>query len=188
VSSILLYQYVFTSIKVESDDPTAYFFVSDDELPPGLEFNPLTRTISGKPAQQGFFSTRVYARNSSGVTLKTLTFTINVPRIIRKQDGAGAYTSLLKQYTEVLAAQGGRDNRALPNQERRLGEFMSPTPGVVVTAQFSTTKCGVCGSRECPTVNERVDSGRAVSTVCNFIDANSGTIIDAGNAEANVCD
>ena len=76
----------------------------------------------------------------------TLSFTTVIARIIRKQDGAGAYTSLLRQYTEVLGAQGARDNRALPNQETRLGEFMSPEAPDVITQTvdpkcYSTSNC-----------------------------------------------
>lgn len=187
-SSLLLYQYVPVSIRVTSDDPNALFFISDENLPPGLQFDPTTNLITGKPAQQGYFSTPVYAKNNAGVTLKNVFFTINIPRIIRKQDGAGAYTSLLKQYTEVLGAQNARDSRVLPSQERRLGEFMAPVPGDVVTAPFSTTKCKFCGKVDCPTTNEKADGGGAGVAVCNVIDANTGDFIDAGNAESNVCD
>ncbi len=188
-SSFLLYQYVPMSLVFSATGAgTVYFFISADELPPGLRFNPLTKTISGKPAAQGFYSTRVFAKDDNGVTLLTLSFTVNVPRVIRKQDGAGAYTSLLRQYTEVLAAQNARDNRVLPNQERRLGEFMSPEAPNVVTQSFSTLKCGLCGRVECPSVNEVVETGDATLAVCDFIDANGGDVIDLGGAEPDVCD
>jgi hypothetical protein len=189
-SSFLLYQYVPMSLVLSATGVGAniYFFISADELPPGLRFNPLTKTISGKPASQGFYSTRVFAKDDNGVTLLTLSFTVNVPRVIRKQDGAGAYTSLLRQYTEVLAAQNARDNRVLPNQERRLGEFMSPEAPNVVTQPFSTLKCGLCGRVECPSVNEVVETGDATVAVCDFIDANGGDVIDLGAAEPDVCD
>lgn len=189
--SILLYQYVQTSIEVASSDPDVLFFISDEALPPGLDFNPLTGIISGKPAQQGTFQTEIYAkfRNTAGVTKKVINFTVNVPRVIRKQDGAGAYTSLLKQYTEVLAAQSARDSRTLPNQEKRLGEFMSPVPVAVTTAVLPKA-CLVCRRVECPTVvaSQSVDAGEVITVVCDFIDANSGDVFDAGSAEANVCD
>lgn len=189
--SILLYQYVQTSIEVASSNPDVLFFISDEALPPGLDFNPLTGIISGKPAQQGTFQTEIYAkfRNTTGVTKKVINFTVNVPRVIRKQDGAGAYTSLLKQYTEVLAAQSARDNHVLPTQDRRLGEFMSPVPAAVTTAVLPKA-CLVCRRVECPAVaaSQAVDAGEVITTVCDFIDANSGDVFDAGSAEANVCD
>jgi hypothetical protein len=130
----------------------------------------------------------MYAKDDNGITAFTLTFTVNVPRIIRKQDGAGAYTSLLRQYTEVLGAQNARDNRALPAQETKLGEFMSPYAPDVVTQPFTTTKCARCGKFECPTVIERVDGGTSGTAVCNVLDANTGDTFDAGNAQNDVCD
>ena len=188
-SSFLLYQYVPMSLTFSaSGNGTVYFFISADELPPGLRFNPLTNTISGKPASQGNFTTRVFAKDSNGVTLLTLSFTVNIPRIIRKQDGAGAYTSLLRQYTEVLGAQNARDNRVLPSQERRLGEFMSPEAPDVVTQSFTTTKCKFCGKIDCPTVLEVINAGDADVEVCDFIDANSGDVIDLGDGQPDECD
>lgn len=188
-SAFLLYQYVPTTITVDGTGAgTVYFFINADELPPGLKFNPLTKTIYGKPVTQGYYVTRVFAKDVNGVTIITLNFTVNVPRIIRKQDGAGAYTSLLRQYTEVLGAQNARDNRVLPNQERRLGEFMSPVPSDVVTRPFSTLKCGKCGRTECPTILETIETGNAELNTCNFLDANGdGDIIDLGNADPDEC-
>lgn len=186
--TLLLYQYVPVSIQAIADDPTALFFIADEDLPPGLEFNPLTGFITGKPVEPGSFTTRIYAKNISGVTLKTLQSTVIVPRVIRKQDGAGAYTSLLKQYTEVLAAQSGRDNRVLPT--RGLGEFMSPVPPAVTTAYFPFYGCPIIPEiPECPE-GIRVDAMDASTNVCDFIDGNgddSKDVIDVGRAEPNVC-
>ena len=195
-STLLLYQYVPVSIRVSADDPAALFFIADEDLPPGLEFNPLTGFITGKPAQPGTYTTPIYAKNSSGVTLKTIQSTVLVPRVIRKQDGAGAYTSLLKQYTEVLAAQTGRDNRVLPT--RALGEFMSPVPAAVTTAYFPFYGCPIVDQAEvCPEggVPIRINAGGeidqgAFTNVCAFIDGStdlSENGIDVGTAEANVC-
>jgi hypothetical protein len=195
-SSLLLYQFVPVSIQVSADDPSALFFIADEELPPGLEFNPLTGLITGNPAQPGTYRTNIYAKNNLGVTLKTLTSTVLVPRVIRKQDGAGAYTSLLKQYTEVLAAQTGRDNRVLPT--RPLGEFMSPVPAAVTTAYFPFCGCPIVAHVEsCPEggVPIRINAGGeigagAFTNVCDFIDGTtdiSGNVIDVGSAEPNVC-
>jgi hypothetical protein len=163
-----------------------YFFVSAESLPPGLTFNPITNLLSGKPVQSGFFTTRFYASDDAGVTVVDYTFTVNVPRIIPKQDGAGAYTSLLKQYTEVLGAQSARDSRALPSQEARLGEFMSP-PAVAVTTRIFNTNCQNCKRERC-FADIIVDANGAVSSICDFMDGNGGEIFDAGNAERNICD
>jgi hypothetical protein len=80
----------------------------------------------------GTQSFTVYAKNS-GITAFTVTLIVEVPRVIRKQTSAGAYTSLVRQYTEVNAAQNARDTRALPSESRTLGEFASPYPPSVVT-------------------------------------------------------
>lgn len=192
-TSFLGFQYVPVSIPLTATgvDDKIYFFIAANELPPGLTFNPTTNTITGKPSQIGNFMTRIYAKDTNGVTQLNLSFTIVVPRIVRQQDGAGAYTSLLRQYTDVLGAQNARDNRVLPSQERKLGEFMSPEAPDVITQQFTTTKCKVCKRPDCPSVNERVDAGDVDTKVCDFIDGNTLDAtdgIDAGNAEANVCD
>lgn len=188
IRSFLLYQYVPVSIQLAAAHVSGnvYFFITNSELPAGLTFNPLTNLITGKPAEIGRYSTRVFAQDASGITVDAFDFTIQVPRVIRKQDGAGAYTSLLKQYTEVLAAQSARDQRMLPNQERRLGEFMSPVPPAVITQTFNTD------CTDCPVVvSDGIDvSGDAVielnigafTTVTAFIDASAGEVFDAGSA------
>lgn len=142
--SFLQYQYVsispITLTATNQSGGQIYFFIAAEELPPGLTFNPLTREITGRPAQAGRVETRVYAKDDNGVSISTLLFNTVVPRVIRRQDGAGAYTSLLRQYTDVLGAQNARDNRVLPNQERALGEFMSPEAPDVIT-QVIDPKC-----------------------------------------------
>lgn len=146
--SYLQYQYAtITPIQLSATGTgTIYFFVTAAELPPGLTFNPRTNQITGKIVQIGTFTTQVYAKDDNGVSVITLTFTTIIPRIIRKQDGAGAYTSLLRQYTEVLGAQNARDSRVFPTQESKLGEFMSPEAPDVITQKvdpkcFSTSNC-----------------------------------------------
>ncbi len=189
-SSVLLYQYINSELQLSSTGSNVYFFISRNDLPPGLTFNPITNVITGKPSQIGTYATQVYAKDASGVTLDTLTFTVIVPRVIRRQDGAGAYTSLVRQYTDVLAAQNARDNRVLPAQVERLGEFMSPVPGNVITQPFTTTKCKACGKEECPTVNLSVEGSGIQVTTCSALDGNAtgDVFIDAGNSQANICD
>lgn len=134
--SFLQYQYIpIPPIQLASAGSGQDFFFQATDLPPGLRFSPLTNQISGTPAQIGQYQTRFYATKPGidGNTVLTLSFNVIIPRVIRKQEGAGAYTSLLRQYTDVLGAQNARDNRVLPNQERALGEFMSPEAPDVVT-------------------------------------------------------
>jgi hypothetical protein len=141
-TSYLLYQYMqIAPIQLSATGlGQIYFFLETADLPPGLNYNQSTNQITGAPVRIGQDTLTLYAKDDNGITTQTLTFTIVVPRIIRKQDGAGAYTSLLRQYTEVLGAQNARDNRVLPNQERALGEFMSPEAPDVVT-QTVDPKC-----------------------------------------------
>jgi hypothetical protein len=183
--SFLLYQYVPISIQFGTTGGVGnvYFFVSDSDLPPGLNFNPLTNLLSGNSVNLGPASTLIYVKDSSGITIETLNFTTIVPRVIRKQDGAAAYTSLLKQYTEVLAAQSGRDQRMLPNQEVRLGEFMSPVPPTVITQTF-TSDCAKCITSGVDASGEivNIDAGPLTVKVLEFVDANDGEVFDGGSA------
>ena len=146
--SFLNYQYIpITPIQLSATGTgIVYFFVEAADLPAGLTFDPLTNQITGTSVQIGQESVQIILKDNLGTSVYTLSFTTVIPRIIRKQDGAGAYTSLLRQYTEVLGAQGARDNRALPNQERALGEFMSPEAPDVITKTvdpkcYSTSNC-----------------------------------------------
>jgi hypothetical protein len=145
ITSYLQYQYVpITPIQVSATGTgQVYFFVEIADLPPGLQFNQRTGLITGTPAQIGNDSVTIYAKDDIGVSTFVLNFTTIIPRIIRRQDGAGAYTSLLRQYTEVLAAQSARDSRALPSEETLLGEFMSPVPAPVTTNP-SNPNCDTC--------------------------------------------
>lgn len=133
--SFLQYQHVpISPIQLAATGTgTIYFFVTADDLPPGLTFNPRTNIISGAVAQAGTLTTNVYAKDDTGIRILSLTFTTLIPRIVRQQDGAGSYTSLLRQYTEVLGAQNARDSRVYPTQESKLGEFMSPEAPDVIT-------------------------------------------------------
>lgn len=189
IRSFLLYQYVPVSIQLAASHVSGnvYFFITNSELPPGLTFNPLTNLITGKAANIGRYTARVFAQDDAGITIESFEFTVNVPKVVRRQDGAGAYTSLLKQYTEVLAAQRGRDQRLLPNQETRLGEFMSPIPITVITQSFNTdcTRCPTVAPITIVDVPDaeliNLDIG-AFTVVDSFIDASATEIFDAGSA------
>lgn len=183
--SFLLYQYIPVSIQFGTSGGVGnvYFFVTNSDLPPGLTFNPLTNILSGNSVDLGPASTLIYVQDSSGITIENLSFTTILPRVIRKQDGAAAYTSLLKQYTEVLAAQSGRDQRMLPNQEVRLGEFMSPVPPTVITQTF-TTDCAKCITPGIDLSSQiiEIDAGPLSLKVVEFVDANEGEVFDGGSA------
>lgn len=125
-------------------------FILDADLPAGLQFNPITGIISGRPFEA--FQRRqlpVYAYDGSFGSYTRIVLTVSslVPRVVKHQTSAGAYTSLVRQYTEVNAAQNARDNRVYPAAERALGEFMSPPAPDVVTQTvnpqcFDPKSCG----------------------------------------------
>jgi hypothetical protein len=135
-TSFYQYQYIpLTPIQLAATGTgTVYFFVPSVNLPPGLSFNQFTNQLTGTPASIGNYTMTFYAKDSVGVSTFRFTFIVVIPRVIRSQDGAGAYTSLLRQYTTVLGAQNARDQVVFPTQERGLGEFMSPEAPDVITA------------------------------------------------------
>jgi hypothetical protein len=136
--------YQFCSIQpipVEVSPSTSnfiYYYASG--LPQGLKF---IRDTSGIRADISGMSTKysdpysnvaLFANipNEGYIVAKTVGMQTVVPRLIRQQDGASSYTSLVRQYVEVNAAQNARDNKVFPTAEKSLGEFMSPeAPDVV---------------------------------------------------------
>ena len=143
--------YQFCSIQpipVEVQPPTSnfiYYYASG--LPQGLK---LIRDTSGIRADISGMSTK-YSDPYSNVVLfgtipaeglegyivaKSVGMETLVPRIIRQQDGASSYTSLVRQYVQVNAAQNARDNKVYPAAEKGLGEFASPEAPDVVSASL----------------------------------------------------
>jgi hypothetical protein len=129
-TTFVLWQYMpIPDLTFLAPGATAYFI---SPLPTGLSWNPITHTITGACVDLGRQSFTVYAQNS-GLTALDIILIVEVPRIIKQQTGAGAYTSLLRQYTQVNAAQKARDTRAFPTQVSGIGEFASPYPPAVIT-------------------------------------------------------
>jgi hypothetical protein len=143
--------YQFCSIQpipVEVQPSTSnfiYYYASG--LPQGLK---LIRDTSGIRADISGISTK-YSDPYSNVVLfgtipaeglegyivaKSVGMETVVPRIIRQQDGASSYTSLVRQYVQVNAAQNARDNKVYPAAEKGLGEFASPEAPDVVSASL----------------------------------------------------
>ena len=103
-------------------------------LPVGLSWTPSTRTISGACMRTGRQSFTIYAKDTDGgVTGLTITMLVDIPRIVKQQSGAGAYTALVRDYTEVAAALNARDTRVDPAGSAALGSFAAPYPPDVVT-------------------------------------------------------
>jgi hypothetical protein len=129
-STYAVWQYMPLPPIVFSAPGATSYFVST--LPVGLTWNSVTRTMTGSCVQLGTQSFTVYAKNS-GVTAFTVTLIVGVPRIVKRQGGAGAYTALVRDYTEVAAAINARDTRVNPVEEAALGSFASPYAPDVVT-------------------------------------------------------
>ena len=133
--SLLFYQYIPISPIVVSATGvgTLYYFVESATLPDGIVFDPLTATFSGTSVVLGSVSFTVYVKDDNGVTSFTIGTTTVLPTVQKQQSGAGAWTYLLRQYTEVNAATTSRDNKVTPVDEYKLGEFLRPNPPDVLT-------------------------------------------------------
>jgi hypothetical protein len=138
----LFYQYMpITPIYLDaSGTGTSYYYINSNDLPIGLSFDPINQLIHGTPMRTGQDSITVYAKDNVGVTKLALSVNTIIARIVKNQTSAGAYTSLIRQYTEVNAAQNARDNRVYPTQDRAAGEFQAPTAPDVIT-QVIDPKC-----------------------------------------------
>jgi hypothetical protein len=132
-TSYLFYQYVtITPIEIEATgiEEFGYFYALG--LPRGLKLIPnpdgQTATIEGTPVEVFNEETTIYIflRNGVYTIMTQITMKVIIPRIVQHQTSAGAYTSLVRQYTEVNAAQNAINSRVYPVQERALGEFMAP--------------------------------------------------------------
>jgi hypothetical protein len=94
----------------------------------------VTNTLSGRPVLLGTTGVTFYVKDDNGVTLLTLGFRVIVPSIERQQTSAGSWTSLVRQYTVVNAAQNSVNGKVRPATESLLGEFIRPEPPDVVSA------------------------------------------------------
>lgn len=149
-TNYLFWQYIpIPTIRLEAnssrlvpDPPEEVYYVTTG-LPDGLTLTPdvagsFSATITGTSVtySDAPYVVRVYAisANQFLVTELVLTMRTVLPTVYKQQTSAGAWTSLVRQYTEVNAATTARDSRATPAIEYRLGEFTSPEPPSVITA------------------------------------------------------
>lgn len=120
-----------------------YYFVVSAELPTGITFDPLTGTLSGTSVVLGTVRFEVLIKDSVGVTQLDISITTLLPRVIRQQTSAGAWTSLVRQYTVVNGAQNSVNNRTVPATYPPLGEFTRPYPPDSVDAS-GNPNCEIC--------------------------------------------
>lgn len=143
-----LFQYVSTSIPVQIQSAPNFIYYYASQLPRGLTLTPDTNgvgaVISGIPYQYSDrpSSTILFARIPQNGVVVVLQFPLRVilPSYQKRTDAASAFTSLLRQYTVVNAAQNARDNRVFPQVDQLLGEFTAPYPPNVIT-QTIDPKC-----------------------------------------------
>jgi hypothetical protein len=130
-STYVVWQYMPLPPIVFSAPGATGYFVS--ALPVGLTWNSATFEITGSCMQLGTQNFTVYAKSSLGLTAFTVTLIVDVPRIVKPQSGAGAYTAMVRDYTKVAAAINARDTRVNPVEEAALGSFASPYAPDVIT-------------------------------------------------------
>jgi hypothetical protein len=134
-------------ITVTASNPISgflYYYASG--LPRGLTLNldisGVESSITGTSSQYDadFRQVVLYAANDAsatgggGIASFPITMRTILPTVERQQIGAGAYTSLVRQYTIVNAAQNSVNGRALPATGTTLGEFTRPEPPDSVSA------------------------------------------------------
>jgi hypothetical protein len=131
--SFTVYQYVTIDPITVTATGTGqvYFFVVSSELPTGITFDPATGVFSGVSVDTGTRVVNLYAKDDTGIRVAGVAFNTVKAAVTRQQTSAGAWTSLVRQYTVVNAAQNSVNGRVLP--EPPLGEFMRDEPPNSVT-------------------------------------------------------
>jgi hypothetical protein len=89
----------------------------------------------------GFKRVLLYANDGTSTIRRELGMRTLIPTVQKQQTSAGAWTSLVRQYTTVNAAQNARDQRVFATVDRTLGEFTAPYPPDVVTQVSSNCQC-----------------------------------------------
>jgi hypothetical protein len=114
-----------------------YYYASG--LPDGLDLSldavGSQATIRGTSVAFSDAAKRVllYANDGTSTIRRELGMRTILPTVQKQQTSAGAWTSLVRQYTVVNAAQNARDQRVFATVDRLLGEFTAPYPPDVVT-------------------------------------------------------
>jgi hypothetical protein len=141
------YQYVpIPTIPVQASipNPNDFIYYYASGLPRGLaltlDASGITASIGGISSQfsDAFQDFILYAavnpNAGGGVAALSLSMRTILPTVEKQQTSAGAFTSLVRQYTIVNAAQNSVNGRALPATEPPLGEFTRPHPPDSVSA------------------------------------------------------
>jgi hypothetical protein len=132
----------YTNSGVQLFPPYIFVFVDSSTIPTGLIFDRLTCILSGTPVETGDFSIRFYATDASQTyRIKLdLTLIISIPLVVKKLDGAGAVTSLIRQQALANGVERSRDSNVFPDRAYILGAFSAPL-GVDVTTTVIPESC-----------------------------------------------
>ena len=125
--------------------PGSFLYYYASGLPRGLQLNldasGIASTITGTSSQYNDAFQRVvlYAAlnpggGGGGVAALPITMRTILPTVQKQQTSAGSWTSLVRQYTIVNAAQNSVNGKTLPSTEPPLGEFTRPEPPDSVSA------------------------------------------------------
>lgn len=137
VTDILLYQYVsmtpipFTATSVLNSQslPVTYFLNST--LPPGMNWNSLTATLSGLSVELGTYSVTIYAQSMAGVSKLTVTFIVARAPIYPNLTSAASHTSFIREKVIADAATSSVNNHVTPSE---VGPFLLERPPAITTA------------------------------------------------------
>lgn len=126
--------------------PGSYMYYYASGLPRGLQLNldvsGIVASITGTSSQysDAYQNVILYAAlnpgsGGGGVASLPISMRTVLPTVQKQQTSAGAWTSYVRQYTVVNAAQNSVNGRALPATEPPLGEFTRPEPPDSVSAE-----------------------------------------------------
>jgi len=137
VTTVLLYQYVvmtpmvFTATSTLNNRPLLITFFLDSSLPPGMFWDSLTGTLSGRSVELGTYSVVIYAQSRAGISKLTVTFIVSRVPINPTLPTAASHTSFIREKVIADAATSSVNNRITPSE---VGPFLLERPPAVTTA------------------------------------------------------
>lgn len=144
------YQYTtIDPIRFRANVPTSNFtYYYTTALPDGLRIVLDPSGISAQIAGRSMAYSDAYRpvslianHGNNKIITQVIGIRTILPTVQRVQTSPGAWTSLIRQYTEVNAAQNARDNRTFPWVSSTLGEFTSPGAPDVITKTYDDCDC-----------------------------------------------
>ena len=137
VTSVLLYQYivmtpiVFTATSSINNRPLLITFFLDSSLPPGMFWDSITGTLSGRSVELGTYSVVIYAQSRAGVSKLTVTFIVARVPIQPTLTTAASHTSFIREKVIADAATSSVNNHVTPFE---VGPFLLERPPAITTA------------------------------------------------------